>query len=47
MKRIGVLFGQENTFPGALVEEINQRELEGHGAEEVQVGGVNVAEPCP
>jgi hypothetical protein len=23
MKKIGVLFGMENTFPGALVERIN------------------------
>ena len=47
MKLIGVLFGQENTFPGALVEEINQREIEGIRAEFVRVGGVVMAEPCP
>ncbi len=47
MKLIGVLFGQENTFPGALVEEINQRELDGIRAEFVQVGAVKMAEPCP
>ncbi len=47
MKKIGVLFGQENTFPGALVEEINQREIDGIRAEFVQVGGVKMAEPCP
>ena len=46
-KLIGVLFGQENTFPGALVEEINQREIDGIRAEFVQVGGVKMAEPCP
>src|SRR5579875_1650284 len=46
-KMIGVLFGQENTFPGALVEEINQRDIDGIQAEFVQVGGVKMAEPCP
>ncbi len=46
MKTIGVLFGMENTFPGALVERINQLEVEGIRAEFVQVGGVVMAEPC-
>ncbi len=27
MKKIGVLFGMENTFPGALVERINAMEI--------------------
>ena len=47
MKTIGVLFGMENTFPGALVEHINGREIDGIRAEFVQVGGVVAAEPCP
>ena len=47
MKTIGVLFGVENTFPGALVERINALEIEGIRAEFVQVGGVLMAEPCP
>jgi hypothetical protein len=46
MKMIGVLFGQENTFPGALVERINSMELDGIRAEFVQLGGVTMAEPC-
>ena len=29
MKKIGVLFGQENTFPGALVDKINSMEIDG------------------
>jgi len=29
MKTIGVLFGMENSFPGALVEHINARNLDG------------------
>jgi hypothetical protein len=45
MKRIGVLFGMENTFPGALVERINSRAIPGVEAEFVQVGGVKMAEP--
>jgi hypothetical protein len=45
VKKIGVLFGMENTFPGALVERINSMELDGIRAEFVQVGGVKEAEP--
>lgn len=47
MKKIGVLFGQENTFPGALVERINAIDEDGIIAEFVQVGGVQMAKPCP
>jgi len=45
MKKIGVLFGMENTFPGALVEKINSMELEGIRAEFVHIGTVKMAEP--
>ncbi|HEV2576541.1 MAG TPA: hypothetical protein VGU25_04965 [Acidobacteriaceae bacterium] len=45
MKKIGVLFGMENTFPGALVERINSMELDDIRAEFVQVGGVKEADP--
>ena len=45
MKKIGVLFGMENTFPGALVERINAMKLPDITAEFVQVGGVREAEP--
>lgn len=41
VKRIGVLFGLENTFPGALVERINSKNTEGIVAEFVQVGAVS------
>jgi hypothetical protein len=47
LKKIGVLFGMENTFPGALVEKINGMELDGISAEFVEVGGVQMAKPCP
>ena len=46
MKKIGVLFGMENTFPGALVERINSMEIEGIRAEFVTLGGVEMAKPC-
>lgn len=47
MKKIGVLFGRENTFPGALVERINAMAEPGITAEFVEVGGVEMARPCP
>ena len=47
MKTIGVLFGVENTFPGALVERINSLEIDGIRAEFVHVGGVGMAQPSP
>jgi hypothetical protein len=47
MKKIGVLFGMEQTFPPALVERINAMGIEGVTAEFVQVGGVEMAKPCP
>lgn len=40
MKRIGILFGMENSFPGALVEAINARHIDGITAEFVQTGAV-------
>ena len=42
MKHIGVLFGQERTFPLALVEKINASGVSGVIAEPVQVGGVSL-----
>ena len=45
MKKIGVLFGVENTFPGALVDRINSMAVPGISAEPVQVGAVTMAEP--
>jgi len=40
MKRIGILFGGENSFPGALVEQINARNIHGIQAEFVLTGAV-------
>lgn len=40
MKKIGILFGMENSFPSALVEHINARNLDGIRAEFVETGAV-------
>ncbi len=44
MKTIGVLFGIENCFPGAIVEHINARNIEGIRAEFVVTGAVKLGE---
>jgi glutathione synthase/RimK-type ligase-like ATP-grasp enzyme len=44
MKRVGILFGMENTFPGALVERINGMNA-GVVAEFVELGATIMAEP--
>jgi len=46
VKKIGILFGKENTFPPAVVERINSMKVDGVTAEFVKVGGVKMAEPC-
>jgi len=46
MKKIGVLFGMENSFPGALVEHINARKVEGITAEFVETGAVHLDKPA-
>src|SRR5271168_955836 len=45
MKKIGLLFGMENTFPLALVGKINAMGVEGVEAEFVKVGGIRMDEP--
>ena len=45
VKKIGIMFGMENTFPPALVEKINGMKVEGVTAEFVKLGGVKMAEP--
>jgi glutathione synthase/RimK-type ligase-like ATP-grasp enzyme len=40
MKKIGVLFGWENSFPSALMEQINARHAAGIAAEFLQTGAV-------
>jgi hypothetical protein len=46
MKKIGVIYGMENTFPGALVDRINSLRLEDVAAEHIHIGGIKMAEPC-
>lgn len=45
MRKVGIVFGMENTFPPALVERINSMKVEDVTAEFVKVGGVKMAEP--
>jgi glutathione synthase/RimK-type ligase-like ATP-grasp enzyme len=45
MKRIGVLFGQERSFPLALVDRINAAGVPGVTAEALKVGGVALESP--
>jgi glutathione synthase/RimK-type ligase-like ATP-grasp enzyme len=42
MKKIGILFGMENSFPPALVEHINARRIDGIEAEFVETGPVHM-----
>jgi glutathione synthase/RimK-type ligase-like ATP-grasp enzyme len=44
MKKIGILFGVENSFPGALVEYINARNIDGLQAEFAETGAVRLDE---
>ena len=45
VKKIGIIFGMENTFPPAVVEKINNMRVDGVTAEFVKLGGVKMAEP--
>lgn len=45
MKTIGVLFGMENSFPGALVQRINTLNVSGIRAEFVETGAVRMDKP--
>jgi hypothetical protein len=44
-KKIGIVFGMENTFPGALVEKVNSLGHSDIQAEFVKIGGIRMAEP--
>lgn len=44
MTKIGILFGMENTFPFAVVERINSRNVSGVTAEPIKIGAVKMAE---
>jgi len=45
MKKIGILFGQERSFPMAFVERINSKNIPGISAEPVQIDKVMQGEP--
>lgn len=45
MRKIGIIYGMENTFPAALVEHINGKNVPGVRAEHIRIGGVKMAEP--
>jgi hypothetical protein len=47
MKKIGVLFGMENSFPGALVERINSLHVDGITAEFVETSAVHLDKAPP
>jgi glutathione synthase/RimK-type ligase-like ATP-grasp enzyme len=46
MKKIGILFGQENTFPQAFVERVNSKKEDGISAEFIRIDKVIQGEPC-
>ncbi|MCK0132820.1 hypothetical protein [Arenibacter sp. S6351L] len=45
MKKIGILFGQENTFPQAFIDRINEKKINGIMAEAVMIDKVMQADP--
>jgi hypothetical protein len=47
MRKIGILYGMENTFPAALVERINSKDWKNVSAEHMKIGAVQMAEVCP
>src|SRR6516162_1501368 len=44
-RKVGMIFGMENTFPPAVVEKINSMGVEGVSAEFVKIGGVRMDQP--
>ena len=47
MQKIGVLYGMENTFPTALVDRINSKNVKNVSAEHMKIGPVEMGEACP
>src|SRR5438067_12717780 len=43
--KIGIIFGMENTFPGAFVEKVNSMGNRDVHAEFIKIGGIGMAEP--
>ena len=44
-RKIGIIFGRENTFPAAVIERINGMRVHGVTAEAIKLGAVKMAEP--
>lgn len=45
MAKIGIIYGMENTFPAALVDRINSKNIPDIVAEHIHIGGIKMAEP--
>ena len=45
MSKIGIVYGMETTFPSALVDRINSKNIPGIEAEHLRIGPVKMAEP--
>ena len=45
MKKIGILFGQEDTFPWAFIDRVNEKKIKGISAEAVKLDKVQQADP--
>jgi glutathione synthase/RimK-type ligase-like ATP-grasp enzyme len=45
--KIGLLVGRENTFPGAFIDRVNSKNVDGITAEMVQLGGTRMDEAIP
>src|SRR5580765_1822877 len=46
MKKIGVLFGKERSFPEAFIQRINEKNIHGISAEPVKISKAMQGEPC-
>src|SRR5262245_2611221 len=46
MRRIGIIYGMETTFPPALVDRINSMQVNDVCADHVQIGAITMAEPA-
>lgn len=47
MKKIGILFGQEDSFPWAFIERVNSKQVDGITAEPVHLNKLIQGEPTP
>jgi hypothetical protein len=45
--QIGIIYGMEETFPGALVDRINSMQVPDVTAEHIKIGAIKLAEECP